>query len=49
MEAELRWKLRVSAIRVELPGLGMHTLTRESQEVLIVARTFPIDVVVLDP
>ncbi len=43
VEAELSWNLRVSAVRVELTGLDMHTLTRESQEVmvgLIVARLF---------
>ncbi len=50
MEAELSWNLRVSAVRVEPDFL--HTLTRESQEVmvgLIVAKILPIDVVVLDP
>ncbi len=52
MEAELNWNLRVSDIRVESTGLGMHTLTRESQEVmvgLIVSRTVPIDDVVVNP
>ena len=52
MEAELRLSPRVSVVRVELTDLDMHTLTRESQEVmigLIVARTFPIDAVVVDP
>ncbi len=51
MEAELSWNLRVSAVRVELTELDMHTLTRESQEVmlgLIVARAFPIDAVLAD-
>ncbi len=46
MEAELRSNLRVSAVRSELTDLDMHTLTRESQEVMvgvIVVRTFPID------
>ncbi len=49
MEAELSWNLRVSTVRVELTGPDMHTLTRESQEVvvgLIAAITFPIDAVV---
>ncbi len=48
MEHFLSWNLRASAIRVELTD----TLTRESQEVmvgLIVVRTVPIDVVVVDP
>ncbi len=52
MEAELSWTLRVSAVRVELTGPDMHTLTRESQEVmvgLIASRTFPIDVTAVDP
>ncbi len=52
MEAELSWKLRVSDVGVELTDLDRHTLTRELQEVmvgLIVVRTFPIDVVVVDP
>ncbi len=35
MEAGLRWNLRVSAVRVELTDIDMHTLTRESQEVMV--------------
>ncbi len=49
MEAGLSWNLRVSAVRVEL---DMHTLTRESQEVmsgLIAATAVPIEDVVVDP
>ncbi len=54
MEAGLSWNIRVSAFRVELTNLNMHTLTRESQEVvagLIVLRTVPIefDVTILAP
>ncbi len=52
MEAELSWNLRVSAVVVKLTDLDMHTLTRESQEVMvgvIVVRSLPIDVVVVDP
>ncbi len=52
MEAEVSWNTRVSAVRSELTDLDMHTLTRESQEVmvgLVVARTSPIDAVVVDP
>ncbi len=50
MEAGLRSNISVSDVRVELTDLdNMHTLTRESQEVmvgLITARVFPIDVTV---
>ena len=52
MEVELRLNLRVSATRVDLTDIDMHTLTRESQEVMIgsiVVRTFPIDAGVVDP
>ncbi len=52
MEAGLSWNLRVSIGRLELTLPNVHTLTRESQEVmvgLIVLRIFPIDVVVMDP
>ena len=51
VEAELRWNLRVRNGRVEVTGLDMQTLTRESQEVmvgLILVTTFPIDVVLAD-
>ncbi len=35
MEAKLRLNLRVSAVRVELTDLDMHTLSRETQEVMV--------------
>ncbi len=52
VEAGLNWRFRVSAVRVELTDPDMHTLTRESQEVmvgLIAARIIPLDAIVVDP
>ncbi len=54
MEAEVSWNTRVNAVRSKLTDLGIHTLSRESQEVmagviLIVVRAFPIDAVTVDP
>ncbi len=48
MESKLSWNPRVSAVRVEVTDLDMHTLTRESQEMMVGLIVSRIDVVVLD-
>ncbi len=51
VEAFLSCNLRVSAIRVKLTDLDMHTLTRESQEVMVgvIVVSQYLHVVVVDP
>ncbi len=52
MEAGLSWNLRVSNCSSSSAGLDIHTLTRESHEVmkgLIFLKMFPIDDIEVDP